>query len=323
MKYVYTFLSFLILSFSALGQNNDLFLKINPKVDADPLVIDAGKYKAWNSVPYNITRLQYYISKISITHDGGQQTPLSDLILLTDPKTLVYTLGNFNIQNIESLDFYIGIDSKINHSDPTIYPAGSPLAPQNPSMNWGWAAGYRFLAIEGYSDSGNGLYADKYEFHAIGDALFTKLTVAATGVKDIDGNLIINLDANYNKLFSTVDLTGGMIVHGADSPNTIIMSNFKDVFTQAAVTATHDNKPEDFNVSYSNPAIQPIIKYTAQAEDVKFDLMNLFGEKVYSLDHLAKSGEVIVPISLQNGLYILSFSSPDKLLYTNKIIVQK
>ncbi|HMG16600.1 MAG TPA: MbnP family protein [Saprospiraceae bacterium] len=323
MKKLYILIFLLFLINSSFGQNNDLFLKISPKVDANPLVLEAGKYTAWNGVPYNICRLQYYISRITITHDGGLQTPLTGLILLTVPKTLVYTLGNYNIQNVESLEFYIGIDSKINHTDPTVYPAGSPLAPQNPSMNWGWAAGYRFLAIEGYADSGNGLFADKYEFHAIGDELFTKLNVTASSKKDVDGNLIIDLDADYNKLFSTVDLKGGMIVHGTDSPNTTIMSNFKDVFTSASATATHENKPENFIVNYANPTKQASIKYITQTDDIRFELINLFGQQVYGLEHLEKSGEVILPKSIQDGLYIMSFSHANKIKYTNKIILQK
>lgn len=323
MKNLFTLLAIAFLSLTAIGQTNNVILKINPKIDNSQLVLTTGKYTAWNTVPYKLTRLQYYVANITITHDGGQKTSATDLYLLTGPTTSLYTIGNYNIQNVEAIEFYIGVDSKVNHGDPTLYPAGNPLGPQNPSMNWGWTAGYRFAAIEGYSDSGNGLYADKFEFHAIGDALFTKINLNATSKKDVNGNLIIELDANYNKLFNTVDLKGGMIVHGSQSPNTIIMSNFKDVFTSAAVTATHETYTENFNVSYANPAPQAQIKYNTQSDDIRFALMNIFGQTVYTIDHLAKSGEVTVPVSLQNGLYIMSFSNNTKLLYTNKIILQK
>lgn len=321
MKFIYFKLSLLLFSASVLGQNNELFLKINPKIDKDPLVLEAGKYVAWNSVPFNITRLQYYVSQIVITHDGGQQTPALDVYLLTTPKTLVYSLGNYNVQNVESIEFYIGVNSKVNHSDPTVYPPGHPLGPQDPSMNWGWAAGYRFAAIEGYSDSGNGLYADKFEFHAIGDVLFTKINVVANGAKDSDGNLIINLDANYNELFKNVQLLGGIINHGELSPNDLIMANFKNVFSAASITATQEINHPSFCAYYANPCIFPEIEYHGESDDISFEMLDLFGQKVYSLDHLTKSGKVTVSSHLQNGLYFISFRNASKLLYTQKVLI--
>lgn len=321
MKSIYYIFSFLLFSASVIGQNNDLFLKINPKIDKDPLVLEAGKYVAWNSVPFNITRLQYYVSQIVITHDGGKQTPALDVYLLTTPKTLVYSLGNYDIQNVESIEFYIGVNSKVNHTDPTVYPPGHPLGPQDPSMNWGWAAGYRFAAIEGYSDSGNGLYADKFEFHAIGDVLFTKINVVANGAKDENGNLIINLDANYNELFKNVQLLGGIINHGELSPNDLIMANFKNVFSAASITATQEINPTSFYANYVNPCIYPEIQYHGESEDISFEMLDLFGQKVYNLDHLPKTGIVTVSSHLQNGLYIMSFRNSNTLLYSKKLII--
>lgn len=323
MKAIYTLILMIFISGLAFGQNNNLKLKINPKIDNTQLTLTTGKYNAWNSVPYKITRLQYYIANITITHDGGKKTELTDLYLLTSPKTFLYTLGSQDIQNVESIEFYIGVDPKYNHGDPSLYPSTNPLGPQNPSMNWGWTAGYRFAAIEGYSDSGNGLYADKFEFHTIGDALFTKISLNATSAKDNNNNLVIELNANYNKLFNTIDLTGGMIVHGADSPNTIIMENFKEVFSSASVTATHEYNNGDFAVNYANPTSQAVINYSTQTDNAKFELLNLAGQQVYSVEHLAKTGEITVPNSLNNGMYILRFFDTNGHFYSNKIVLQK
>ncbi len=322
MKNLFTFLSIAFLCVTAIGQTNNVILKINPKIDNSQLVLTTGKYTAWNTVPYKLTRLQYYVANITITHDGGQKTSATDLYLLTGPATSLYTIGNYNIQNVESIEFYIGVDSKVNHGDPTLYPAGNPLGPQNPSMNWGWTAGYRFAAIEGYSDSGNGLYADKFEFHAIGDALFTKISLNATSKKDVNGNLVIELNANYNKLFSTVNLKGGMIVHGSQSPNTIIMSNFKDVFTSASVTSTHEYNLDNFSTTYANPTHQAVINYNGQNDNLKFELLNTLGEVVYKTENLAKNGVISLPARLQSGLYILSFSNAENQVYRNKIVIQ-
>ena len=322
MKNFYSFLIVILLSCPAFAQNNNLYLNIDHKIDNDKLVLTSGKYTAWNAVPFYLTRLQYYISKITVIHDGGQKTEMTDLYLLPNPNTASYSLGNYDIQNVESLEFYIGVPSAINHGDPTIWPNGHPLGPQNPAMHWGWAAGYRFAAIEGYSDSGNGLYADKFEFHAIGDALYTKVTVTASSAKDANDNLVVSLNANYNKLFETVDLEGGMIIHGSQSPNTIIMSNFKNVFTASSTTSANFPNVSDFKVSCANPCREPNIQYDGKYNDLNFEIYNASGQKIYQLTNMAENGKVDFKSNLAKGFYIISFKSGNKVLYTNKLLIQ-
>ena len=71
-------------------------------------------------------------------------------VLVNASEATEVDLGSHDVTNVEAVHFHIGVDSSVNHSDPASYPMGHPLAPVFPSMHWGWAAGYRFVAIEGF-----------------------------------------------------------------------------------------------------------------------------------------------------------------------------
>ena len=102
---------------------------------------------------YDINRLEYYVSNIIVGHDGGALDTIKNKILLINPSGSfeTYTLDSLNFTTIEFIQFSIGVDPIYNHSNPTGYAPGHPLAPKSPTMHWGWTAGYRFVAIEGKS----------------------------------------------------------------------------------------------------------------------------------------------------------------------------
>jgi len=64
---------------------------------------------------FKLTRLEYYISGISITHDGGMETKVSDTYILAKAnQTNSVLLGNLDVTNIESINFSIGVDQPPN-----------------------------------------------------------------------------------------------------------------------------------------------------------------------------------------------------------------
>lgn len=48
------------------------------------------------------------------------------------------------------LTFDLGLDSAINHSDPSSWWPSHPLNPTLNNLHWGWTGGYVFAALEGY-----------------------------------------------------------------------------------------------------------------------------------------------------------------------------
>jgi len=175
---------------------------------------------------FTVSRLEYYISNITITHDEGTETIIEDLHILVDAsESGVLDLGSFPITDVESIRFYIGVDPLVNHDDPAAFPNDHPLAPKFPSMHWGWAAGYRYIALEGKGGSPDNLQT--LEIHGLGDSNYSETPSIPLTASADNGVVVINLDADYTKLLENIDVSGGLIVHGEDGAAKQSLGNFR------------------------------------------------------------------------------------------------
>lgn len=247
------FLVLFTFSFGYLFSQSELMLRFDHSVGSQPLVFDHEYSEPDQNYNFSIYRLEYYISEITIVHDGGQSTFLEDTWLLVDAsKDDELSLGNYNIQDVEEISFSIGVDPGHNHLDPTLFPGGHPLAPQNPSMHWGWAAGYRFVALEGKTGF-NLIFT--YEIHALGDNNYFSQTIPTAAFHE-NGKIIIPLEADYLEMYKNINVSSGMIEHGESGAAVTLLENFSDhVFSQVAFTGINENnKQQDLLSVYPNPA---------------------------------------------------------------------
>ena len=181
---------------------------------------------------YKVTRLQYYITRISVVHDGGNVLAISDdtvaLINANGNSFSTIELGDLNVTSIEGVKFHIGVYDPANNANPSLYESGHPLAPKSPSMHWGWAAGYRFLVYEGV---GGANFSQTFQFHALGNANYFEVEVPTTA-QMVQNTLIIPIDADYVKGVESVDVASGTFAHGVDQEDLDVLTNFKNlVFT--------------------------------------------------------------------------------------------
>lgn len=240
-----------LLTVCALPAQNNLRLLLSPRLGTAPFALDvavsAGSYE------YKITRLEYYISDIKITHDGGQETPLTDLYLLARPAAdSLYDLGSHpEITNVEGITFSIGVDSAHNHLDPTIYPANHPLAVQDPSMHWGWQSGYRFMAVEGVA--GNN-FDNIFQIHSIGDVNYQSLTLPVAAEIQPNGDKTIHLIADYTQALLNIKLSEGLIAHGTTGNAAKLLDNMRNLVFHAATVATVNPAFEGSFAVSPNPA---------------------------------------------------------------------
>lgn len=232
-------LLFAAFAFSATAQN-EIMLHLVPRLGSQPFALNAAVNHPGGTYQMKFTRYEYYISDIKITHDGGQVTPCTDLYLLVRPATdSMFSLGQMpGIQNVEAITFSVGVPQAMNHLDPAAQPAGHPLAPQNPSMQWGWTAGYRFAAIEG--EAGTNL-AQHFEIHALGDANYKTQTIVTAAEQVAPDTKMIMLNADYSQAVKSVNLSIGPIVHGSSGAAVTVLNNFKGVvFTGMMMTSVFD-----------------------------------------------------------------------------------
>ena len=97
-------ISFLMFSMSSNAQNS-IQLNINHKLGDANFAMETGAKNNLDN-DFEVTRLEYYISEILITHDGGSETTIEDLWILVDANqnTLV-DLGDHDINTVEKVSF--------------------------------------------------------------------------------------------------------------------------------------------------------------------------------------------------------------------------
>ncbi|MFT5166401.1 MAG: hypothetical protein ACI8P3_001632 [Saprospiraceae bacterium] len=316
---IFTFLLFCAMSSFA---QNDVTLNIFHKLGtADFAALQESENNINNS--FNIKRLEYYISEITILHDSGLETEMQGMHILVDANEATnIALGNYDITEVASIRFHIGVEEASNHLDPASYQSTNPLSPQNPSMHWGWTSGYRFVAMEGFAGSSlNALY----ELHGLGDQNYfmTQVDVAASA---INGAINIDLYADYNRALENIEVNPGVIVHGFGGAALTVLENFRDyVFSPAVVTSTPDLSEINAFEVYPNPAPDGIsnIKLSVKTTgNYQLEIRNVLGQTISN--QVITALESIVPVRLKNdGIYFISLIQNGKFILTEKLIIAK
>ena len=321
MKFLlFTLLSFLTLS--AVSQN-EIVLRFDHMAGDQPLELNTEYAVPDQGYNVNITRLQYYISQIEITHDGGQTTLLEETWLLVDASEQSdFELGEHSINSIEAISFWVGIEKDYNHLDPTGYPSGHPLAPQNPAMHWGWAAGYRYVCLEGKTGFNMIL---TYQIHALGDANYHAVSFETGGFME-DDKLVIPLLADYLGMYKNIDVSAGLIEHSEFNEAAIMLSNFStEVYSPMYFTNLEENTFEGSLAVGPNPSNSGISRlmlslpagnrYSVTVSDMNGRLI-----KTEELEHGNHSLKIEPG---QPGVYFVSLSQNGAMVQTEKLIITR
>jgi hypothetical protein len=306
----------LSVSFFPAFSQKEVVLNLNHMVANAPMAL-ATPYLAPASYGFTITRLTYYISDIQLIHDGGQTTNLdSTWLLVHAPADQSFSLGTHNVTEIEGIYFSIGVDPAHNHLDPTTWPAGHPLAPQMPSMHWGWSPGYRFVALEGKTGA---TFLFTYEIHALGDDNYNAVSLSLDAQQA--GNILnINLLADYQGMFTNLDVSSGLIEHGDKGPAITLLYNFANHVFSPMTASTAITAP-DFAGEFAigpNPSVDgnSVARYTLPAgNSYQMILTDITGREVrsWSLDAASSSQHLEAPAAgiwfirlLENGRTVLT-----------------
>jgi len=270
---------------------------------------------------FRITSLRYYLSKIKIKHDGGKIDEATGLYILVNPSANnEYILGNFDITNVEAIELGIGVDSAVNHLDPTSYPKDDPLAMQDPTMHWGWNAGYRFIAFDGFAGATNSTTQTSFELHALEDILYSTVTIPAKGTM-VTGNLVIYIDAEYSKLLTNIAANEGMIAHGSTGASATLMKNMiTSVFTPSATSSVQEVSSSPLTIS-PNPATHSLtISGVTPSNHSSLTITDMLGQVVVRRD--VQETVFTLPIDLAVGTYIVSVQHGTVLQREKLVIVE-
>ena len=306
-----------------LNAQNSVILNISHKLDElDFLMNQAAKNNMDHD--FKITRLEYYISQISLVHDGGNETLIEDLWILADAsrKTEV-NLGEFDINSIEKIILHIGVDPEHNHLDPSLWDSNHPLAPKFPSMHWGWSAGYRFVALEGH---GGANLNQLIQLHGLGDANYfsTEVELVATAENN---EVIINLDADYTRALENIAVNSGVIVHGDNFQAKQCLENFRDfVFSSSGITSSTIDFSEvsEFNV-FPNPVVNGVstIKLNTEESGNKYNLsITSVDGKLLEYVYNITDNQKLDFSDKSSGMYIINLIKEGQTIITKKVFVK-
>ncbi len=287
----------------------DTELRIYHKLGNDPY--------QWNT-PYvnnlgesfKVTRLQYYVTKFTVVHDGGQETLISlDTVALLKANNghSKIPLGQLNVTNVEGIKFHIGVHAPTNNEDPSLYPPEHPLAPQNPAMHWGWASGYRFLAFEGVAGLN---YTQAFELHALGNHNYHEQFVAVNG-QLINNTMVIAIDGDYIEGLRDISVQNGVIAHGDDLQDQDAIENFRDHVFSARTEALDlglENLTSDRLQVYPNPANEGEFEIECEEKLVDLILVDISGKVILQFE-IQEFGSYKLPVGIPNGVYMLRGST--------------
>jgi hypothetical protein len=318
-------LLFLTVSTVIFAQNKPVFLHIKHLMNKDPFILTTATDFTATKIG-QFTRLQYYMSDISILHDGGQKLELTDLILLINAASdSDFSFGELAVTNVESLEFSIGVNKNFNNTDPTTYPAGSPLAPQTPDMNWGWASGYRFVALEGDADGSLGPMNDHFEVHALGNDNYFSQKIVTSAQPQADG-VHVRIKADYVRLLDNIDVTGGFISHGFTGKATTLLKNMRDfVFsTDETLGICCENLNARFSIFPNPTTTSANVVYNFSAiptSAIQYRVFDENGRVIFSEKLTEKLGTISIDLDCANGLYLVEFSTLEgQILQTQRLL---
>lgn len=294
---------------SLVNAQNNIELQLYPKYDGQDLVLNQV-YSDENGNDFRVTRFEYYIHGFTLLHDGGQSTSFTgeSSYILADANSVAYSLGTGNINTVEGIAFDVGVESGLNHNDPSLYAPSHPLAPQNPSMHWGWAAGYRFLALEIEVDAdGNGSMETLMQSHVVGDSYLR--SVSSIGISNslmIGNTVIVALNYDLENWLTGLNLATFGVNHGGGSENQAIMDNIdpENVFSEGVATGIEDNVTLDAKVF----AADGNINYSSEDVIEQVEIYELGGKLLYTEKLQAKQG-VITPNINNQGIYLVKLFS--------------
>jgi len=330
MKFSSPLLLALALAASIHAQTpNQVILSFSHKAGADTMVLNETVFHIWNGKAVSLSRADFYISEIELSQQNTPPTPLTDQYLLVSAKypDAEFDLGTWPVDAVHGVNLYFGVPKAVNHGDPSAWPNDHPLAPKNPTMHWGWAAGYIFMAVNGKVDNDNdGIPEAYFEYHSLGDTLYRRAGVAG-GNSAQNGVVRLNFVLDYVQLFKDMTLDSFLYVHGSGALNRQMLTNAsgQKFISLPTVTAAGDLSENSQRVQTApNPATtETRISWDLPAAGpLQLIVTNTLGQTVHTRTSLPASGATrLETATLPAGMYQYGFYENGKLVAREKLVV--
>ncbi len=306
---IYLFSFMVLTSIFARSQKN-VFLNLTPLFGNQNFALNQT-FIGNDGIAVEIQDFNYYLSDIKIFHDNGQQTNLPTSIWLVTPTQNSLYLGYLAVEQIDSINFTIGVPKRYNTQagalaqDISTYPETHPLSFQSPSMYWGWSFGYMHMITGGKADSNNdGVPNAYFELHNLGNnnqQSVTLPTIQTTTGSQTD----LNYNCHIDRWLNQMPLSSVGVLHGETGLNQSVMQNVntQDVFTLNPSATIQEN--DNLLVSWKQNPTELTIQGLQNQSIKNYQVFSNTGQKV--LDHQVNTPSASVPLEqLQSGLYLIN-----------------
>lgn len=325
----------------------ELKIKINHQFQDLEMYYDTT-YLDETGMGFQVGRFQYYIGHFTLKFDDGSTLLLDDQYILASSNITNYEFFDAgtisNLENLDSIGFYVGVHQNYNHEDPNGYASGHPLRLTNPSMHWGWSAGYRFIAFEGLVDKNDDGTMDKLmEMHITGDnSYFTKVPMVDVDPVADGNDYEIEFICDVYQLLNDYAVKDIGVKHGPSEMHDQMLRNIRggivfvdevletsayvDSVRNSADTASTSSILENgikHNISiHTGDSYAPTIFYNfASTSSVDLEVVDLYGKVVYCANNLPFEGNHFIKKELANGYYFAKFVVENQ-VYTERFVVQ-
>lgn len=176
-----------------------LTVELTPRFNTD--TVQAGVMGQTNVAgqAFSVTRLDMILSEVAFHRNDGVwiEAPNWQAFL-----SLMEGRNRFEVKGIppgryDRMRFNVGLQPKLNHSDPAQYGPEHPLNPNLNGLHWGWQGGYVFLALEGHWNKPDGK-SEGFSFHLGNDFMLTPVELPVS--LDFSANRTIAADLYLNRL---------------------------------------------------------------------------------------------------------------------------
>ena len=239
------FFSLLVLVFTtACGDDNPEAPKAQLQIDLQPVY--GGQnffmdsiYTTQEGYKVKFTELKCYFTLFGNGTNALHQAALLDY---RETGSLLFKKEG-DYAKFLNLSAVLGVDSSLNHLDPSAFPNDSPLNISNAGpMHWGWSTGYIFMNIEGKVDTIPDAILNtdlSFSFHIGTDSYLQNLQFNNINWTDIGNNtrqfkLKLDLLAFLGQGANSINLSSEYLTHTAAGQEALtqkVISNFKNAIS--------------------------------------------------------------------------------------------
>jgi hypothetical protein len=162
--------------------------------------------------------------------------------------------------------------------------------------------------------------SDIFQIHALGDANYQIQTIQTVG-KTQGGDLVIELDADYERALENITINAGLVNHGSNGEAATLLDNFKDhVFSEAGSSIGLVERAYNSVSIYPNPVLSGA---SIQIEDsfnkiIKVKIVDITGKLVLEGKRIEVESE---SNNLIEGTYMVSIEFADGSFSNKKLLI--